>query len=359
MMRRLWFRLLAALVGVAVVGGVLRTSSVRSSATTRCARVCASARSGAGAARICGDHNGLRRGAERRPAVGSRCRHRRRRHRGLRAVTSTGAAGRGDAGRYAADGGRRLLHPGPVAGPAEISGLGLDINHLAGTLEATEERRTRLLSELAHELRTPLTAIDGYVEGLQDGVFEPDQRVLASIAEETARLRRLAGDLTTVARAEEGAFDYTWSEVDLNAVAVGVVERLRPQFDASTVSVDVSVAKDPAVVRRRGSPRPGGDQPRWERARSLEARRSCPGLGARIGWPHRVARPGRWRRDRSCRPRPDFRALLPRGRNLVGGERFGSDDRARNREGAWRRGHGCVAGPQMGATFGVTIPKPR
>jgi len=136
-----------------------------------------------------------------------------------------------------------------VGGPAEVSALGEDINQLAGTLEAIETRRTRLLSELAHELRSPLTAIDGYVEGLLDGVFDPEPAVFASIQEESSRLRRLAGDLTTVARAEEGAFDYEWSRVDLNHVAAGVVERLRPQFDASAVSLEVSTTAEPALVR--------------------------------------------------------------------------------------------------------------
>ncbi len=137
----------------------------------------------------------------------------------------------------------------PVGGPVEIAALGEDINRLAGTLEAVEERRTRLLSELAHELRSPLTAIDGYVEGLLDGVFEPDPRVFASIGEETARLRRLAGDLTTVARAEEGALDYAWGDVDLNQVATRVVARLSPQFDASGITIDVSVPDRATMVR--------------------------------------------------------------------------------------------------------------
>lgn len=137
----------------------------------------------------------------------------------------------------------------PIQGPAELSALGEDVNRLAGTLEATDQRRTRLLSELAHELRSPLTTIDGYVEGLLDGVFEADGVVYASIQEETSRLRRLAGDLTTVARAEEGALDYEWGTVDLNETASAVVERLRPQFDASDVALTVTAPAGPVRVR--------------------------------------------------------------------------------------------------------------
>ena len=141
----------------------------------------------------------------------------------------------------------------PIQGPAELSALGEDVNRLAGTLEATDQRRTRLLSELAHELRSPLTTIDGYVEGLLDGVFEADAPVYASIQEETSRLRRPAGDLTTVARAEEGALGYEWRTVDLNEVSTAVVERLRPQFDASEVALTVTLADDAVLVRGDGA----------------------------------------------------------------------------------------------------------
>ena len=47
---------------------------------------------------------------------------------------------------------------------------------MAGSLEATERRRLQLVGDVAHELRTPLTTLDGYLEGLEDGVVEPDAR---------------------------------------------------------------------------------------------------------------------------------------------------------------------------------------
>ena len=54
-------------------------------------------------------------------------------------------------------------------------------------------------------MRTPLTTIDGYPEGLLDGVFSPTPEVLNAVSDEVARLRRLATDLTALSRAEEGA----------------------------------------------------------------------------------------------------------------------------------------------------------
>ena len=67
-----------------------------------------------------------------------------------------------------------------VTEPAELelAELAHDVNRLAVELETTERRRARLVSEVAHEMRTPLTTIEGYVEGMLDGVFEPNEEVL-------------------------------------------------------------------------------------------------------------------------------------------------------------------------------------
>ena len=93
-------------------------------------------------------------------------------------------------------------------GELELAELARDVNRLAVELETTERRRARLISEVAHEMRTPLTTIEGYVEGMLDGVFEPSEEVLVAVGEETSRLQRLASDLGRALRAaEEGAID--------------------------------------------------------------------------------------------------------------------------------------------------------
>ena len=58
----------------------------------------------------------------------------------------------------------------PVDEPGELGELATSFNDMAGSLEATERRRLQLVGDVAHELRTPLTTLDGYLEGLEDGV---------------------------------------------------------------------------------------------------------------------------------------------------------------------------------------------
>jgi signal transduction histidine kinase len=126
-----------------------------------------------------------------------------------------------------------------IAQPAveELAELADDVNILGQTLAATEERRTRLIGEVAHELRSPLTTIRASMEGLIDGVIEPDGDVFATIADEAARLERLADDLTLLSQAEENALPLSKRPCDLADVARRSAERLQSQFDDAGVSL--------------------------------------------------------------------------------------------------------------------------
>lgn len=123
---------------------------------------------------------------------------------------------------------------------AELAALAQDVNALAQTLEETEQRRLRLISEVAHELRTPLATIKGYMEGLVDGVFPATDEVFIATGREAVRLERLAKDLAELSRVEEGALDLLFKPLDLGEVAREVVDRLRPQFEDEDVKLQVS-----------------------------------------------------------------------------------------------------------------------
>ena len=119
----------------------------------------------------------------------------------------------------------------------ELAELARDVNRLAASLETTERRRGELIAEVAHEMRTPLTMINGYVEGILDGVYEPSEEVLTSINEESARLSRLAEDLGALSRVEEGALDLHRIPLDLASLTEHVARRLQSQFDDKGVTL--------------------------------------------------------------------------------------------------------------------------
>lgn len=92
------------------------------------------------------------------------------------------ASGRIASGRYA----ERVA----ISSNDEVGDLAESFNTMAASLEATERRRLELVGDVAHELRTPLATLDGYLEGLEDGVVKPTSETWRVLRGETARLDR-------------------------------------------------------------------------------------------------------------------------------------------------------------------------
>lgn len=127
----------------------------------------------------------------------------------------------------------------PEPPETELAALAASINSLGQTLATTEEKRAQLLSDLAHELRNPLTIIEGYMEGLIDGVLPSTPETFNAVSEEATRLKRLTADLSLLARAQEAALQLATEPIDLADVAMTAVERLRPQYEAKGVTLDI------------------------------------------------------------------------------------------------------------------------
>jgi signal transduction histidine kinase len=124
-----------------------------------------------------------------------------------------------------------------VPAESELADLAHSINALGTELAETEQTRARLVSDLAHELRNPLASIEGYMEGLIDGVLPSTNETFSTVAAEAHRLQRLTADLSLLSKAQEGALDLRRRPVDLSEVAGSVTERLEPQFISKRVEL--------------------------------------------------------------------------------------------------------------------------
>lgn len=133
------------------------------------------------------------------------------------------------------------------AEPDELGELADSFNAMAGSLEATERRRLQLVADVAHELRTPLTTLDGYLEGLEDGVVQPSDDTWRLLRAETARMTRMVSDLSELWRAEARQLELHLERVDLGSVARDVAERFAPLAGQREIRIDVSAA--PVVAR--------------------------------------------------------------------------------------------------------------
>jgi len=133
----------------------------------------------------------------------------------------------------------------PDAGTAELDALADDVNTLAAELETTEQRRLRLIGDVAHELRNPLSTIEGTMEALLDGVVPADGDTYARVGREAARLRRLADDLSSLSAAGELGQIVT-EPVDLATIATDVVGQLEPQ--AAVKGLELTLEPSPSPL---------------------------------------------------------------------------------------------------------------
>jgi two-component system sensor histidine kinase BaeS len=136
----------------------------------------------------------------------------------------------------------------PVAAEGEVGELASAFNQMSSSLEATERRRLELVGDVAHELRTPLTTLDGYLEGLQDGVVEPTQETWTLLRNETGRLTGLIGDLNDLWRAEARQLPLHAEAIDVAAVLPEAAER--HAAEAATRQITLQVEAGPPAVAR-------------------------------------------------------------------------------------------------------------
>lgn len=124
-----------------------------------------------------------------------------------------------------------------MRGTDELAQLGSAFNAMAASLESAEERRRRLLNDLAHELRTPLATIGGYLEGLADGVVRPDAETWAVMQRESQRLARLVDDLQKVSRAEERQLDLRLVRTPASDIVEAAVAAAAPGYGDKGVAL--------------------------------------------------------------------------------------------------------------------------
>ena len=124
-----------------------------------------------------------------------------------------------------------------VTGHDELADLARSFNAMAEAVASDEEKRRRLVNDVAHELRTPLANLRGYLEAALDGVTPTNDQLLASLHDDTLLLQRLVDDLQTLALAEAGQLALHRAPIDLAELAEQVVAVHKRQADTAGIAL--------------------------------------------------------------------------------------------------------------------------
>jgi two-component system, OmpR family, sensor histidine kinase BaeS len=137
----------------------------------------------------------------------------------------------------------------PPSDTTELDVLTHAFNEMAAALEASEARRLQLIGDVAHELRTPISTLEGYLDGLVDGVVEPNEETWALLREEAGRVRRLVEDLHALWRSETSPLHLDLAILTAAELIESSVTRLDPDFVAKGLALNVSIPQDVPQVR--------------------------------------------------------------------------------------------------------------
>jgi two-component system, OmpR family, sensor histidine kinase BaeS len=129
-------------------------------------------------------------------------------------------------------------------GPRDVRQLAQAFNSMSERLQLNDEQRRRLLADISHELRTPLAVLQGNLEGMLDGIYQPDPARLGSLVEETQVMSRLIDDLRTSADTESGTLKLQREPTDLGTLITEVIASFRGQAQAAGVNLSVEAAHD-------------------------------------------------------------------------------------------------------------------
>jgi two-component system sensor histidine kinase BaeS len=132
--------------------------------------------------------------------------------------------------------------------PGEFGRLAASFNHMVEELERSDRQRRNLTADVAHELRTPLHVIQGNLEGVLDGVYEPTEEHLNATLEETRLLARLVEDLRTLSLAEAGQLPLHLEAVDVGELLADVRTSFSGQAEAAGIEVRVEMDASPLIV---------------------------------------------------------------------------------------------------------------
>ena len=129
----------------------------------------------------------------------------------------------------------------------EVNHLVTDFNEMAEKLQMLDIQRKSWNAAIAHELRTPVTILRGRLQGLVDGVFEPDPLLFNNLLKQTEGLTRLIEDLRVIS--SDGGAGYTLykSRTDLKGTIQDALDTFMPEFKRNQFAIKTALREQRCV----------------------------------------------------------------------------------------------------------------
>lgn len=125
----------------------------------------------------------------------------------------------------------------------ELELLADTIDKMAEELKEYDIAQKKFLQNASHELKTPLMSIQGYAEGIKDGVFEDNNQALDVIVEESTRLKGIVEELIYLSKLETMENFYKFTKEDISDVIEKSIEKVKSLAIKSDIKINTSLQK--------------------------------------------------------------------------------------------------------------------
>jgi signal transduction histidine kinase len=129
-----------------------------------------------------------------------------------------------------------------VAGPiADLEQTNAALQHDLALREQSEKMRKEFLSNVSHELKTPIALIQGYAEGLNEGISDdPESRAYYCevILDEAHKMNQMVQQLLTLNQLEFGEQEFTMEHIELISMirSVNAVSKILLENEGITLN---------------------------------------------------------------------------------------------------------------------------
>ncbi|WP_182200716.1 sensor histidine kinase [Paraliobacillus salinarum] len=136
-----------------------------------------------------------------------------------------------------------------VKASGEIKEVEQSVYDMANELNRYIQSQHHFFQNASHELKTPLMTIQGYAEGIRDGVFEGEasERGLELIVAEISRLKKIINEMILLAKLDSEENIYKEETVKVSDVIISTVDRALPIASEKQVEVTHVVENDAAL----------------------------------------------------------------------------------------------------------------
>ncbi len=130
---------------------------------------------------------------------------------------------------------------------SQLKAANLELQRDIDKKEKLEQMRTDFLSNVSHELKTPIALIQGYAEGLKEGITDDPESMdfyCSVIMDEAAKMNNMVKRLLTLNQIEFGEDELVMERFDINELvkSVGNANELRASQKELSITYDIGAA---------------------------------------------------------------------------------------------------------------------